>query len=89
MAALRAFRALPPEAAAPILGSLLPAYPLLRGAQARRLSALFAASPFAEASAAAPALTLPAYYRRRLDLMLRGLRLHGRPLDCCSVRATG
>ncbi len=56
------------------LRPLLPAYPALRPSQARRLRALFAASPFAGR------LTVAGYYRLRLSLLLRGLALHGRPL---------
>lgn len=61
-------------AAGKALSVLLPAYPRLRAAQARRLAALFAASPFAGS------LTVEAYYRARLGLALRSLDLHGRAL---------
>lgn len=66
-----------------LLSPWLGAYPRLRPAHARRLVSLFAASPFAAS------LSLGAYYRRRLDLALASLRLHGRPLDRASVRVEG
>lgn len=83
MAALKAVSAAPASLAIPALRPLLPAYPLLRSSHARRLEALFAASPFPDR------LTVPAYYRRRLDLMLRGLELHGRPLDGLRLAVEG
>lgn len=76
-------RAAPASLSVPALRPLLPAYPLLRSAQARRLEALFAASPFADR------LTVAAYYRRRLELLLRGLALHGRPLDRSRMSVSG
>jgi lauroyl/myristoyl acyltransferase len=66
-----------------LLSPWLGAYPALRPSHARRLEALFDVSPFAGT------LTLDAYYRRRLDLALASLRLHGRPLDCAAVRVEG
>lgn len=74
VAVLKALRAVPARLAETALRPLLSAYPALRPSQARRLRSLFAASPFAGR------LTMAAYYRRRLSLMLRGLALHGRPL---------
>ncbi|HLP43551.1 MAG TPA: hypothetical protein VK465_18765 [Fibrobacteria bacterium] len=75
VAGLEALRAAPPALSRSALGALLPAYPRLRPAHARHLAALFAASPFAEE------LTLQAYYRARLDLLLRNLQVHGRPVS--------
>lgn len=80
---IEAVRALPPETSWRLLAPLLPIYIRLRGRHARRLAALFAASPFGER------LTLDSYYRRRLDLALRCLRLHGAPLDPRLVETEG
>lgn len=58
---------------------LLKAYPLLRPAHVRRLRACFAAAP------AEFGLNVAAYYRMRMDLMLRGLRMHGGALPYCRI----
>jgi lauroyl/myristoyl acyltransferase len=73
VAALRALRRLPLPFARFLLspGPLL--HRLLRRRQRARLRACFAAAPFA-------GLSEGPYYRRRLDLLLRGLRSHGRPV---------
>jgi lauroyl/myristoyl acyltransferase len=72
--ALRGLRALPgPLARALLAPGLLP-YRWLRFRHAARLRACFAASPFAGR------LSLAGYYRRRLGLLLAGLRAHGRPV---------
>ena len=57
------------------LSPFLKAYPFLRPGQAARLRGCFAASPFASG------LGLESYYAARLDLLLRGLKLHGSPLE--------
>jgi lauroyl/myristoyl acyltransferase len=82
-ALILAVRALPPQAAWRLLSPLLPLYVRLRSRHARRLEALFAATPFRDR------LTLEGYYRRRLDLLLRCLRLHGAPLDPGRVEVEG
>jgi hypothetical protein len=56
-----------------LLAPALKAYPYLRPGHASRLRACFAAGPF-------PSLTLEGYYAARLELLLRGLQLHGAPL---------
>lgn len=61
----------------------MPLYPRVRRAQARRLAARFAASPFADR------LTVGGYYRTRLGLLLHGLRHHGRPIPKASVEVQG
>lgn len=58
---------------------LLP-YRLLRRRHAARLRACFAASPFGAR------LSLSGYYRRRLALLLSGLRAHGRPVTAAFPR---
>lgn len=80
---LVAVKGLSPETAWRLLSPLLPAYIRLRGARSRRLAALFAATPFRRH------LAVDAYYRRRLDLLLRCLRLHGAPLDSGLVETEG
>jgi hypothetical protein len=56
-----------------LLAPALKAYPRFRPGHAARLRACFAAGPF-------PSLTLEGYYATRLELLLRGLKLHGAPL---------
>ena len=73
MLLLRVLRRLPLPLTLALARPALSLYPRLRPAHARRLRARFAASPFRE-------LDLKGYYRARLELMLRGLRAHGREL---------
>lgn len=73
VAALKCLRRLPSGAGQALLSPLLPGYPLIRPKHAQRLRACFAASPFGST------LSLDGYYRMRLHLLLKGLRLHGKP----------
>jgi hypothetical protein len=66
-------RRMPIQVTRRLLAPALKAYPRLRPGHASRLRACFAAAPF-------PSLTLESYYAARLDLLLRGLQLHGAPL---------
>lgn len=81
MAALKALRAAP-SGIASLPAPALAAWAGFRPAHARRLQALFAATPF-------PHLDVGTYYRRRFDLLRRCLELHGRPLRPDEVRAEG
>jgi hypothetical protein len=75
VAMLSALRRIPPRFSRSVLSPLLKVYPHMRPAHSARLRACFAASPFA------PGLSLDRYYAARLELLLRGLELHGAPLD--------
>lgn len=68
-----------PLALALLTPGLLP-YRLLRRRHAARLRACFAASPFGAR------ISLPVYYRRRLALLLSGLRAHGRSVTTAFPR---
>ena len=70
--ALRALGGLPPSISRPLAIPALPFYRSLRRRHLARIRACFAASPFAAS------LGPGAYYRRRLELLLLGLRAHGR-----------
>ena len=66
-------RRMPVRVTCRLLAPALKAYPRFRPGHAARLRACFAAAPF-------PSLTLETYYAQRLELLLRGLKLHGAPL---------
>jgi lauroyl/myristoyl acyltransferase len=80
---LRVLQRLPLPFAETALGLILPVYPLLRPSQTRRLRAAFAAFPHPDRPG------IRAYYRMRLGLLLRGLRLHGNSIPPASVRIIG
>lgn len=79
---LAAARRMPVRAVRLLLTPALRAYPYIRPRHASRLRACFAASPF-------PSLTLETYYAARLDLLLRGLAIHGRPLPSILEEGAG
>ncbi|MEO6094599.1 MAG: hypothetical protein ABIW76_02620 [Fibrobacteria bacterium] len=66
-------RRMPARVTRQLLWPALKVYPLLRPGHVSRLKARFAACPF-------PSLTPGTYYAARLDLMIRGLKLHGSPI---------
>lgn len=74
VACLTAFRRLPARVTGRLLSPALRLYPLFRPRQAARLKACFAAAPLGSP------LSLRGYYSTRLELLLRGLACHGRPL---------
>jgi lauroyl/myristoyl acyltransferase len=77
---LRGLGSIPVELALALLTPGLLPYRLLRRRHVARLRACFAASPFGDR------LSLPVYYRRRLALLLSGLRAHGRPVTAAFPR---
>lgn len=74
MACLSVLRRVPPRVAGLLLSPALRLYPLFRPRHAARLRACFAAAPLRDP------LSLRQYYSTRLDLFLRGLACHGKPL---------